>query len=129
MLIQNLGFAIIETAIQKEWEFMYEVKEITPEELQKKIENGEKLELIDVREEEEVEEGMIKEAKHIPMGQIPEVVDQLDKEKEYIFICRSGRRSENVCLFLHDQGFDKVVNMVGGMLEWKGETVPKSELY
>ncbi|WP_243385993.1 rhodanese-like domain-containing protein [Bacillus kexueae] len=108
---------------------MYEVKEITPEELQQKLENGEKLALIDVREEEEVQEGMIKEADHIPMGQIPMVLDQLEKDKEYIFICRSGRRSENVCLYLQDQGYDKVVNMVGGMLEWKGETVPKSELH
>lgn len=106
---------------------MLEIKEITPDELKEKLEKGEKLELIDVREEEEVQEGMIKEAKHIPMGEIPNYVDQLDKDKEYIFICRSGRRSENVCMYLQDHGY-KVVNMVGGMLEWNGETVPKSEL-
>lgn len=106
---------------------MLEMKEITPSELQEKLEKGEELELIDVREEEEVQEGMIKEAKHVPMGDIPNYVDQLDKEKEYIFICRSGRRSENVCMYLQDQGF-KVVNMVGGMLEWKGKSVPKEEI-
>jgi len=106
---------------------MLEIKEITPDELKKKLEKGEKLELIDVREEEEVQEGMIKEAKHIPMGEIPNYVDQFDKDKEYIFICRSGRRSENVCMYLQEQGY-KVVNMIGGMLEWKGETVPKSDL-
>ncbi|MDQ0160982.1 rhodanese-like domain-containing protein [Bacillus alveayuensis] len=106
---------------------MSEIKEITPSELEERLKKGEKLELIDVREEEEVEEGMIKEAKHIPMGEIPNQLDQFEKDKEYIFICRSGRRSENVCLYLQDQGY-QVVNMVGGMLEWKGETIPKSQI-
>lgn len=106
---------------------MSEIKEITPSELEERLKKGEKLELIDVREEEEVEEGMIKEAKHIPMGEIPNQLDQFEKDKEYIFICRSGRRSENVCLYLQDQGY-QVVNMVGGMLEWKGESIPKSQI-
>lgn len=66
---------------------MQEIPIITPEELKEKLEKGEKLNLIDVREEEEVQEGMISEAKHIPMGEIPNSLDQLDKQKEYIFIC------------------------------------------
>jgi len=94
---------------------------ITTEELQEKLKNGEKLELVDVREDEEVEAGMIPGAKHIKMGEIPANLDYFDKEKEYIFICRSGRRSENVCYYLQDQGY-KVRNMLGGMLDWSGET-------
>ena len=47
-------------------------------------------------------------------------VDFFDKENEYIFICRSGIRSENVCHYLNEQGF-KTVNMVGGMLQYEGE--------
>ncbi|WML45716.1 rhodanese-like domain-containing protein [Neobacillus sp. PS3-40] len=101
---------------------MEEIKIITPEELEKKIEVGEKLELVDVREEYEVEQGMITGAKHIPMGEIPENLAYFDKNKEYIFICRSSRRSENVCHYMQDQGF-MVRNMIGGMLEWKGKTV------
>ncbi|KUP05548.1 sulfurtransferase [Bacillus coahuilensis p1.1.43] len=104
---------------------MSDVKTITPEELQKKLQSGEELYLVDVRENEEVTEGMIKEAKHIPMGDIPASLDQFDKNKEYIFICRSGNRSGNVCYFMADQGF-KVVNMSGGMLEWTGDTTPKA---
>ncbi|MED1488726.1 rhodanese-like domain-containing protein [Bacillus smithii] len=103
---------------------MQEIPIITPEELREKLEKGEKLNLIDVREEEEVQEGMIPEAKHIPMGEIPNSLDQLDKQKEYIFICRSGRRSENVCYYLQEQGY-KVRNMIGGMLEWTGKVQPK----
>ena len=94
---------------------------ITPEELQQKLETGEKVELVDVREDEEVAQGMIPGAKHIRMGDIPENLDYFSKDKEYVFICRSSRRSENVCHYLQDQGF-KVRNMVGGMLEWTGET-------
>ncbi|WP_335871332.1 rhodanese-like domain-containing protein [Bacillus sp. 2205SS5-2] len=103
---------------------MEQVKTITPQELESKLKKGEELYIVDVREDEEVAEGMVKEAKHIPMGNIPESLDQFDKEKEYVFVCRSGRRSENVCYFMKDQGF-KVVNMEGGMLEWAGETQQK----
>lgn len=106
---------------------MYEMKEITAEEVQRKLENGENIELIDVREDDEVEAGMIPQARHIRMNDIPEQLDALDKDKETIFICRSGGRSANVCAYLQDRGYD-VVNMVGGMLDYKGKTKPKSEL-
>ncbi|MCA1032438.1 rhodanese-like domain-containing protein [Bacillus timonensis] len=99
---------------------MTDIQIITPEELKKKLEAGEKVELVDVREDEEVAEGKIPQARHIRMGTIPENLDQFDKDTEYIMICRSGRRSENVCSYLQDQGY-KVRNMVGGMLEWQGE--------
>lgn len=67
---------------------------------------------------------MIEGAKHIRMNDIPANLDYFDKEKEYIFICRSGRRSENVCHYLQEHGY-KVANMVGGMLEWDGEVIVK----
>lgn len=100
---------------------MEEIQIITPEELKKKLEQGEKLELVDVREDHEVAQGMIPGAKHIRMGDIPTNLDYFDKDKEYIFICRSSARSGNVCYYLQDQSY-KVRNMTGGMLEWTGET-------
>lgn len=100
---------------------MEEIKIITPEELQKKLEAGEKLELVDVREDEEIAEGMIPGAKHIRMGDIPANLDYFDKNNEYIFICRSSHRSGHVCHYLQDQGY-KVRNMIGGMMNWHGET-------
>ncbi|WP_339147337.1 MULTISPECIES: rhodanese-like domain-containing protein [unclassified Sutcliffiella] len=99
---------------------MSEIQTITTGELKKKLDAGEELYLVDVREDEEIEMGKIKQAEHIRMGDIPENLDKLDKGKEYIVICRSGRRSENVCHYLQDQGY-KVRNMVGGMLEWEGD--------
>lgn len=101
---------------------MESIEIITTDELEEKIAAGEKLELVDVREDEEIAQGIIPGAKHIRMMTIPENLDYFDKDKEYIFICRSGGRSENVCHYMQDQGF-KVRNMIGGMLNWSGETV------
>jgi rhodanese-related sulfurtransferase len=103
---------------------MSEIKEITAAEVKEKLERGEKLNIVDVREDEEVALGMIPGAKHIKMGEIPSRLDEFNKEEEYIFVCRSGRRSENVCYYLQELGY-RVRNMVGGMLEWEGDTVPK----
>jgi len=96
------------------------VEFITTDELKQQFDAGEKLELVDVREDEEVAEGMIPGAKHIRMMEIPANLDYFDRNKEYTIICRSGSRSENVCYYLRDQGY-KVRNMVGGMLYWRGK--------
>ncbi|MDG3043145.1 rhodanese-like domain-containing protein [Bacillus sp. B6(2022)] len=100
------------------------VKEISIEELKQKLAQEKAIQLVDVREDEEVAEGMIPEAVHIRMGDIPEKLDAFDKSQEYYIICRSGKRSENVCYFLEDQGY-QATNVVGGMLAWTGETKPK----
>ncbi|WP_172656744.1 rhodanese-like domain-containing protein [Domibacillus robiginosus] len=97
---------------------------ITAEEVRQKLQNGEKLALIDVREEDEVAEGMIPEAEHIVMGTIPGELDRLDQETNYVIVCRSGVRSENVARFLIENGY-KATNMTGGMLNYTGETAPK----
>lgn len=102
-----------------------DIKTITPDEVKERLEKGETLNLIDVREDEEVAEGMIPEAVHIRMGDIPDYLDKLDPKNEYIFICRSGGRSGKVCKYLWAQGYEHVVNMVGGMLKWTGELKPK----
>ncbi|QED49017.1 rhodanese-like domain-containing protein [Cytobacillus dafuensis] len=101
---------------------MMDIEIMTTDDLEKKVAAGEKLELVDVREDEEVAYGMIPGAKHIRMMTIPENLDYFDKDKEYIFICRSGARSENVCYYMQDQGY-KVRNLAGGMMQWKGETI------
>ncbi|KAA9012704.1 rhodanese-like domain-containing protein [Niallia endozanthoxylica] len=100
---------------------MSQMAVINTYELNEKLEAGEKLELVDVREHDEVAMGMIPGAKHIPMGEIPANLAHFDKDKEYIMICRSGSRSAYVCEFLQAQGY-KVRNMTGGMLEWRGKT-------
>jgi rhodanese-related sulfurtransferase len=98
----------------------YELKEISPSEVKKLLQEGKKVSLIDVREDEEVAEGKIPEAAHIKMGEVPDRLNEIDKNEEHIIICRSGRRSENVAFFLQDKGY-KVKNMTGGMLEYNKE--------
>lgn len=96
------------------------MNEITAKELQEKLEKGESLDLIDVREDDEVAEGIIPGAIHIRLSEIPERMNELDKDKHYYMICRSGGRSGRATEFLKEQGYD-VTNMSGGMLAWKGD--------
>ncbi|MFC5601990.1 rhodanese-like domain-containing protein [Sporosarcina koreensis] len=95
------------------------MKEITTTELQQQLENGATLHMIDVREDEEVEQGMIPGAIHIPLGEVPDRLSELDKATPYVIICRSGGRSGRAAEFLEAQGYD-ATNMVGGMLDWQG---------
>lgn len=97
---------------------MNPIPQIEPAELRQRLEAGEQLNLIDVREDEEVAAGMIPGARHIPMNQIPARLDEIDPDQEIIFICRSGYRSERVCEYLQQHGYDNCVNMAGGMLQW-----------
>jgi rhodanese-related sulfurtransferase len=94
--------------------------EISTQEVNEQLKQGKKLNLIDVREDEEYAAGHIPGAKHLPLGQLPTRVQELDKAAEYIMVCRSGARSGMASEWLAEQGY-KVKNMVGGMLEWRGE--------
>lgn len=96
---------------------MNEIPQMTPQELRKRLASGEELVLIDVREEDEVASGMIPGAQHIPMGQIPQQSEALPEDKEIVFICRSGSRSQRVCEYLQQFGI-RGTNLSGGMIEW-----------
>ncbi|GIO28702.1 rhodanese-like domain-containing protein [Ornithinibacillus bavariensis] len=96
------------------------MKEITPDELAIKMRNGEKLHIIDVREDEEVATGKIPGARHIRLGDLEDRLDELDKNEHYYMVCRSGGRSSMACEILLEKGFS-VTNMVGGMLSWDDE--------
>lgn len=84
------------------------------------LDANEDLNIIDVREDEEVAQGMIPGAQHIALGTIPERLDELDASKPYIIVCKAGGRSANACAYLEAQGFD-VTNLEGGMLAYDGE--------
>ncbi|WP_188891252.1 rhodanese-like domain-containing protein [Paenibacillus radicis (ex Gao et al. 2016)] len=94
--------------------------EITPEEVEALLNEGKQLNLIDVREIDEWESGHIKEASSLPLSELQERVNELEKDADLIIVCRSGNRSGRACEFLQAQGY-KVTNMTGGMLQWQGE--------
>ncbi|MFB4169967.1 rhodanese-like domain-containing protein [Virgibacillus sp. JSM 102003] len=96
------------------------MKEITTKELAKKLKDEENVNIIDVREDDEVAQGKIPGATHIPLGQIPERIEEIDKDKHHYMVCRSGGRSGKASEFLKERGYD-VTNVAGGMLDWKDE--------
>ncbi|TSB46161.1 rhodanese-like domain-containing protein [Alkalicoccobacillus porphyridii] len=77
--------------------------------------------LIDVRELDEYAEAHIPGVPLIPMNTIASLSAELDRSASYVFICRSGKRSQNVALFLKEQGILNVRNFVGGMISWQGD--------
>ncbi|MCU0385809.1 MAG: rhodanese-like domain-containing protein [Flavihumibacter sp.] len=94
---------------------------ITVEELKARMDAGEKLHVIDVREPEEFEAFNIG-AKLIPLGRFQMMdVDELMplKDEEVILHCRSGKRSMTACLILDSMGFTNTKNLEGGMLAWQ----------
>ncbi|MDC3414716.1 rhodanese-like domain-containing protein [Aquibacillus sp. 3ASR75-11] len=98
------------------------ISQIEYDELVRIVQQGENSPiLLDVREVEEYTDGHIPGIPLLPMGEIVDVIDQFERDEEYIFVCRSGRRSHEVAKFFKSNGFDKVRNYAGGMLEWKSE--------
>ncbi|SHF86572.1 rhodanese-like domain-containing protein [Ornithinibacillus halophilus] len=96
------------------------MKEITTNEIALKLNNGESINIIDVREDDEVAMGIIPTAKHIPLGQLGERVKELNKEDHYYIVCHSGGRSSMACQVLEANGYN-VTNIAGGMLAWEDE--------
>ncbi|WP_042345218.1 rhodanese-like domain-containing protein [Bacillus massiliigorillae] len=99
---------------------MSEMKVMTADQLKAKVEANEEVYIIDVREDFEVANGMIPNAVHIPMNEIPNNLEILDQHREYVIVCAGGVRSEKVCHYLLANGYD-VVNMEGGMHSWTGD--------
>ncbi|MGZ9849403.1 rhodanese-like domain-containing protein [Macrococcus psychrotolerans] len=79
----------------------------------------EPLNIIDIREDFEVQMGMLEDALHIPMNTIPEHLNELDSDKTYYIVCAHGVRSERVTQYLTEQHY-KAVNVQGGMAEIAG---------
>ncbi|MEK5254880.1 rhodanese-like domain-containing protein [Paenibacillus sp. FSL F4-0125] len=96
------------------------MKEISVQEVQQSLKNGEKLNLLDVREVAEVQEDHIPGIINIPLGLLEFRLQELNKNTPYIIICRSGGRSGQATEFLAHHGYD-ATNMVGGMLAFKGK--------
>lgn len=77
--------------------------------------------LLDVREPHEYNAGHIPGVKLLPTSQfIARFEQELDKDKEYVVICRTGNRSHMVCKFLQEHGFTQCANYAQGMVDWPG---------
>ncbi|MBT2677868.1 rhodanese-like domain-containing protein [Bacillus sp. ISL-35] len=96
------------------------MRQMTPTEVQNKLGSNE-FEVVDVREVSEVAQGKIPGAIHIPLGLLEFRMNELDKNKTYVMVCRSGGRSSRASQFLDYHGYN-VINMQGGMMAWQGPT-------
>ncbi|BCB03859.1 rhodanese-like domain-containing protein [Bacillus sp. KH172YL63] len=96
------------------------MKTILASEVKKRLESGETLNIIDVREVAEVKTGKIPGSVNIPLGLLEFRMNELNKRTDYIVVCQSGGRSSQAVKFLDYQGFS-VTNMQGGMSVWEGK--------
>ncbi|MDZ4788477.1 MAG: rhodanese-like domain-containing protein [Blastochloris sp.] len=104
------------------------VKEISAQETQQKIELGQTL-VFDVREDHEVAQGLIAGAKHLGRGIIERDIENLvpDKQQEIILYCGGGYRSALAAVNLQKMGYGKILSMAGGWRTWKELSLPTQQ--
>jgi len=103
--------------------------EITPRQVKDRLERGEKLLLIDVREPHEHALCRIDGAVLIPMGAIPANLQKLDTDEDVICFCHHGMRSLDVANWLRQQGVTSAKSMAGGIDRWSTEIDPQVPRY
>ncbi len=100
---------------------MVEPGEIAPRTLKHRLERGEPLVVLDVREPEEIAIASLAGALHIPMGDIPSRIGELDPDSEIVVVCHHGLRSAQVAGYLARMDFERVLNLAGGIDAWSME--------
>ena len=93
---------------------------ISNDELQQKLQAGEGIRLLDVREAAEYSFQRIPGAISVPLGNLEQQLEQLPKEETYVVVCRTGSRSDLACQLLAERGYAKVSNVLPGMSAWEG---------
>jgi adenylyltransferase/sulfurtransferase len=104
------------------------IPQITVKELKSRIDAGEDVQLIDVREPYEYQIAQIG-GKLIPQNDVPQRLNEIDRNREVVVHCRSGARSQRIAEFLKQAGYERVVNLAGGILAWSDEIDPKVQKY
>jgi len=105
-----------------------QVPEITPRELKSRLDHGDDIFILDVREPHEYQICNLK-GHLIPLGELTRRVHELDSSREIVAHCRSGKRSTEAVDFLRKAGFRKILNLKGGILAWSDEVDPSVPKY
>jgi len=104
--------------------------EITPAELKQRLDNGDDIQIVDVREANEVAVARIPNSIHIPLGQILSHMKDLDPNRETVVHCKMGGRSARAIEALQRSGYQgKLINLKGGILRWSDEVDPSVPKY
>lgn len=106
------------------------MEEITATELKQRLDNGDDIQLIDVREDNEVAIARLPNSKHIPLAQVLNRMDEIDPSRETVVHCKMGGRSARAIEALQRSGFQgKLVNLKGGIIGWSNEVDPSVPKY
>lgn len=103
--------------------------EITAVELKQRLDRGDKLVIVDVREPNEYQINRIPGSQLIPLGEIPRRYAELDPEEEIVVQCKMGGRSAKAADYLRTVGFKRVLNLKGGILDWVDKVDPSQPKY
>ncbi len=104
------------------------IPQISVKELKSRIDAGEDVLILDVREPYEYQIANIG-GKLIPQNDVPQRLAEIDRDREIVVQCRSGQRSQRIAEFLQQSGYQKVTNLAGGILAWADEIDPKMQKY
>jgi adenylyltransferase/sulfurtransferase len=104
------------------------IPQLTVKELKQRLDAGEDLYILDVREPYEYKIAQIG-GTLIPQNEVPRRLAEIDRNREIIVHCRSGVRSQRVAEFLQQAGYPRVVNLAGGILAWSDEIDPTVQKY
>ena len=105
------------------------IEDITPRDLALKLGGEQRPSLLDVRESWELTIARLDASLHIPMNDVPDRLEELDRDREWVVLCHHGRRSRQVVAFLKQSGFRQVLNLVGGIDAWSTEVDPGVPVY
>lgn len=105
------------------------LKEITVQELKRRLDAGDALTVLDVREPWEYELAHLPGSLLIPLNEVPERLTELDTGAELVVMCKVGGRSRRAAQFLQARGFDKVANLAGGIDAWTRDIDPTLASY
>ncbi len=103
--------------------------QITPRELRQRLDRGDDVVILDVREAEELAVARLDGVVWIPMGEIPGRLHELDPDREIVVMCHHGIRSAQVVNFLAHRDFPRVSNLAGGIDQWSVAVDPRVPRY
>lgn len=106
------------------------MEEMTATELKQRLDKGDDIQIIDVREDNEVAIARIPNSKHIPLAQVLNRMDEIDPSRETVVHCKMGGRSARAIEALQRSGFQgKLINLKGGIIGWSNEVDPSVPKY
>lgn len=108
---------------------MADIGAIEPAALKARLDRGDNVVILDVRESYEVFLASFPGATHIPMGDIPSRLTELDPGRETVVVCHHGIRSAQVAIYLARMGFEHVLNLSGGIDAWSETADPATPRY